>query len=340
MNVAADPAAMADGEAVLDVRDLRIEIDGRAGLLCLLDGVSLRVGRGEVVTLVGETGSGKTLTGMAALGFFPPGARVAGGVRVDGIALRPATPLALAAVRGRRVAMVPQNPSTALNPVFPIGQQLGELLAVHRKLRGRAAQRAAALELLREVDLPRPEEILTGYPHQLSGGMQQRVLIAMALACEPLLLVADEPTTALDATTQAQILRLVMRIRRERGLALLWITHDLGVAARIADRVVVLYAGRVMEEGPVEQVLGAPRHPYTRAVIESLPGHGRRVRDIRALRGDLPSPAALPAGCRFHPRCPARIEACASTAPTLLAVGDGHRAACLLYAEGAPEGRR
>lgn len=322
---------MGVSQPVLAVRDLSVQLEGRAGTLNLLDRVALTVARGEVVAVVGETGSGKTLTGMAALGFFPARARVQGSVRVDGVELVPPTPQALAAVRGRRVAVVPQNPSTALNPVFTVGQQLGELLLTHRRLGSLRERREAALSLLREVELPRPAALLNAYPHELSGGMQQRVLIAMALACEPELVVADEPTTALDATTQAQILRLVLRLRAERGLALLWITHDLGVAAHLADRVVVLYAGKVMEDGPVAAVLGSPRHPYTRAVIDSLPGGGRRVRDIRSLPGDLPSPAALPAGCRFHPRCPMRFDPCAGTEPLLRLVGDGHAVACHRY---------
>jgi peptide/nickel transport system ATP-binding protein len=321
--------------AVLDVIDLSITIHGRQGDSRVVDDVTLSVAPGTVVGVVGETGSGKTLTAMTALGLYPSRATLGGRVSVCGIGMVPLNPRAAAAVRGRMVAVVLQNPSTSLNPVFTIGAQIAELLRTHQGLRKPREQRRAAIRYFEEVELPRPDALYDAYPHELSGGMQQRVLIAFALACRPQLIVADEPTTALDVTTQARILRMLKRVQAEHTMAMLWITHDLSVAAQIADRIAVLYAGAVVETGPTRAVLTAPRHPYTQALIASLPARGRSVRDLAGLPGDMPNPAALPTGCRFHPRCPHRMERCVVEVPRDYRVTPDHVAACFLVDEPA-----
>lgn len=315
---------------LLDIDDLSIRIPSGRGDLQVVDHVHLSVAEGEVLGIVGETGSGKTLTAMTGLGLYPAGARTRGRVAVAGIDVLPITESAAIRVRGRIAAVVLQNPSTSLNPVFTVGEQMAELLRTHQRIRKESELRRLAQQYFEEVELPRPDALYDAYPHELSGGMQQRVLIACALACRPQLLIADEPTTALDVTTQAQILRMLRRVRKEHGMAMLWITHDLSVVAQIADRIAVLYAGSVAEIGPTRDVLGSPQHPYTQSLIASLPTRGRTVRELEGLPGDVPSPLARPSGCPFHPRCPKVMERCSTVVPPFFAVTPYHSAACLL----------
>lgn len=324
----------------MSIVNLRISIPTHRGAAKVVDGVSISVEPGSVLAIVGETGSGKTLTAMSILGVHPKRATLSGFIHVSGLSVVPLKSGVLRQIRGRQVAVVLQNPSTALNPVFTVGVQISELLRVHQGIRKKAELRQRALEYFREVELPRAETLFDAYPHELSGGMKQLVLLAMALACRPQLLVADEPTTALDVTTQSRVLKLFDRIRRERNLAAIWITHDLAVGAHVADNVLVLYAGAMVEYGPVREVLLYPQHPYTQALIGSLPEHGRRISDLVALPGDIPSAFALPSGCRFHPRCPHSVASCRTVEPNFLEVADGHKVACHLYEIQDPDIRR
>ncbi len=314
--------------ALLEVEDLSILFDSRNGPLLAVDRVSFAIARGEVLGLVGESGAGKSLTGLAILGLLEPPARIAGGaIRLEGHRIDNLPERALRAIRGRKIAAIFQDPMTALNPLLTIGRQLEETIRVHLPLDRRAA-RARALALLREVGIPDPERRIDAYPHELSGGMRQRVVIALALCAEPLLVVADEPTSALDVSIQAQILGLLKKSCREHGAAVLLITHDLAVVGEIADRVAVLYAGRLVEIGPVEAVLSDPRHPYTRGLLAAVPRLHAERRRLAAIEGAMPRPGAVPPGCAFHPRCPLALAPCRAAPPPLHAVGEGHDAAC------------
>ena len=310
---------------------------GTAAASALAD-VSFSLRRGETLALVGESGSGKSLTALSVMGLLPPEAHVAAGrVTLGADDLTGQSRAAMAAVRGRRIGMVFQEPMTSLNPVLTIGRQLTEGLQVHRRL-GRSAADARAVELLRVVGLTQPERRLRQYPHQLSGGMRQRVMIAMALSCEPDLIIADEPTTALDVSIQAQIIELLLDIRDRLGTAILLITHDLGVVAEMADRIAVLYAGRVVEVADAAALFDAPRHPYTEGLLAAVPrldrllaADGARPR-LAELPGSVPSPAERPPGCPFVPRCGLALPRCADEMSPLRPVGDGHAAACWVRA--------
>jgi oligopeptide/dipeptide ABC transporter ATP-binding protein len=320
--------------SLLDVRDLTtefvIERGGARRVIRAVDGVSLQIARGETVGLVGESGSGKSVTARSIIRLVPPPGRiVSGSIVFEGRDLAHLDEGDLRHVRGARIGFVFQEPMTALNPVFTIGDQIAEALIVHGVVRG-AAARARAIELLDAVRMPDPSQRAHDYPHQLSGGMRQRALIAAAIACEPSLLIADEPTTALDVTIQAEILDLLGAMRDRFGLSLLLITHDLGVVARLADRVAVMYAGRIIEEGSMRDVLAAPRHPYTRGLLASLPGTTPGSR-LQAIPGTVPDLAALPPGCAFAPRCRDRFDACDARRPDAITVGPGHSARCFLY---------
>jgi peptide/nickel transport system ATP-binding protein len=295
---------------VLELRGLRTSFATAAGDLPALDGIDLTVQRGEIVALVGESGSGKSITGFSITGLLPAAARVtAGEVRLNGIDLRGLRPEAMRSLRGRKVAMIFQDPMMTLNPVLRIGTQMADALRAHLPI-GRAEARARSAAALAEVGIAEPEARLRMYPHQLSGGMRQRVAIAIALLHSPDLVIADEPTTALDVTIQGQILAVVQRLCREKGTALVWITHDLAVVAGIADRIAVMYAGRIVEQGPVDQVLDHPRHPYTRGLIDSVPASHPKGRRLPQIPGRMPTLAELPAGCAFAPRCARRSPAC------------------------------
>jgi oligopeptide/dipeptide ABC transporter ATP-binding protein len=327
--------------AVLEIDDLRTWFHTDAGIVRAVDGVTLTVAHGETLAIVGESGSGKSVTGltvMRLLGRRRAGGRVEGGrIRFHGRDGRPidlvaASEAEMAGIRGRDIAMIFQDPMSSLNPVFPIGDQIAEPIRIHQKLDRRTARRMA-VDLLRDVGITDPELRVDAFPHQLSGGMRQRVMIAIALACDPMLLIADEPTTALDVTIQAQIVALLKRLQHERGMALIFVTHDLKLVEEIADQVAVMYAGQIVEQGPAADVLADPRHPYTRALLACSPhgaGHNARLVPIP---GALPTPLEPPCGCRFHPRCGLAVAACARSEPMLEQVSDHHVTRCLRWRE-------
>jgi len=313
---------------LLEVEDLVVEFPTRRGRLVAVDRVSFTIEAGEVLGMVGESGAGKSLTGMAIIGLLEPPGRIAGGsIRLEGQRIDDLPPDAMRRIRGRKIGAIFQDPLTSLNPLYTIGRQLEETIRTHLDLDGRAA-RTRAIGLLREVGIPAPERRIDAYPHELSGGMRQRVVIALALAAEPALVVADEPTTALDVSIQAQIVQLLKRLCREHGTAVLLVTHDMGVIAETADRVAVLYAGRLVELGPVEAVIRRPLHPYTQGLMGAIPRIGARKGRLVQIDGAMPRLDAIPPGCAFHPRCPHAFERCRSERPALVTVGPAHRAAC------------
>jgi oligopeptide/dipeptide ABC transporter ATP-binding protein len=308
------------GEAMptlLKVRDLRTYFRTDEGLVRSVEGVDLTVDEGETVGLVGESGCGKSVTSLSILRLIEAPGFIAGGrVEFQGQNLLDLSEREMRKIRGADISVIFQEPMTSLNPVFTIGDQLAETLRIHKRLSRRAAWNQA-VQLLREVGIPRPDEVVREYPHRLSGGMRQRVMIAMAMACQPKLLIADEPTTALDVTIQAQILDLMRRLQREYGMAILLITHDLGVVAEMCDRVVVMYAGRVVEEADVRTLFQAPAHPYTRGLLESIPKLNERRARLASIPGNVPTPFEMPAGCKFAPRCPLAFDRCAAEEPAL-----------------------
>ena len=322
---------------LLRARGLGVAFRSAGGWHPVVDGIDLDIAPGEVLAVVGESGSGKSMTALALMGLVPqPAGRVeARELRFDGVDLGEPGGAAIARLRGRDMAMIFQEPATSLNPVFTVARQIGEVLRRHRGMAPREA-RERSCELLATVGIPAPRSRLDAYPHELSGGMRQRVMIAMALACGPRLLIADEPTTALDVTVQAQIVDLLRDLRERLGMAMLFITHDLGLVAEIADRVMVMYAGRALETASCRALFAAPAHPYTRALLRSMPARARRGAALPAIGGAVPSPDALPPGCRFAPRCALRRPACDAAVPALAELGDGHASACILGAD-APE---
>jgi len=313
---------------LLSVSGLRVRLPTASGPVTVVDGVDYEVERGQVFGIAGESGSGKTISVLALLGLLPSGAEVGGSARFDGKELLTLDRRSLREIRGKEIAMVFQDPMTSLHPMMTIEQQLTEHMRYHLGLDAKHA-RARAAGLLHEVSIPDPTGALGAYPHQFSGGMRQRIAIAIALACGPRLLIADEPTTALDVTVQAGILRLLDRLRRQSGLAVIMITHDLGVMSSIADWLSVMYAGRIVESGPTGAVLDRPRHPYTAGLLAALP-HPEAAEDtpLVSISGAPPSPQARPGGCSFHPRCKHAIESCASQVPDLMQVSDSRRLAC------------
>lgn len=318
----------AEGGPLLEVTDLAVELRTRDGVVHAVDGLSYRVAVGRTLAIVGESGSGKSVSSLAVMGLLGPTARVTRGTaRLDGEDLLALSPREHRARNGTDVAMVFQDALAALNPVHTVGYQLAEALRARRGVRRREA-RERAVELLDLVGVPRPRERIDDYPHQLSGGMRQRVLIACALALDPKVLIADEPTTALDVTVQAQVLRLLARLQAERTMGLVLITHDLGVVAGVADDVTVMYAGRAVEQAPVHELFAAPAHPYTRALLRSVPQLGTRTR-LPVIAGRPPGPGDRPPGCPFHPRCPAAQDVCREGAPPpLTEVAPGRTSAC------------
>lgn len=313
---------------LLSVRGLRVSLPTASGLVTVVDGIDYDVDAGEVFGIAGESGSGKTISVLALLELLPPGAVVEGKAQFGGRDLLHLPTREMRDVRGKEIAMVFQDPLTSLHPMLTIGHQLTEHLVFHLHL-GRAAARTRAIELLNDVRIPDSQGALDAYPHQFSGGMRQRIAIAIALACSPRILIADEPTTALDVTVQAGILRLLDRLRHQSRLSVIMITHDLGVMSSIADQLTVMYAGRIAESGPTASVLGAPRHPYTAGLLAALP-HPEAPEDtpLVSIRGAPPSPQVRPGGCAFHPRCNFAVDACFVDVPDLVSVGDGRRLAC------------
>ena len=326
-------------EALLQVQDLRVEFKTRRGKALVLNGVDFEIHAGETLCVVGESGCGKSMTALALLRLIPspPGRISSGRVMFQGQDLVAASMERMREVRGNRISMIFQEPMTSLNPVLTVGDQIGESLRLHAGLDAKAA-RAQAIAMLKQVGIPAPEKRVEEYPHQLSGGMRQRVMIAMALACRPDILIADEPTTALDVTVQAQIFDLLRDLQRDKGTAILLITHDMGAVAEMADRVIVMYAGRVIEQGSSAQVLGRPGHPYTKGLIDCLPELGSSANaarlELAEIAGVVPSIWELGSGCAFRERCPHAIARCELEVPPMFAVGeDAQGAACWLHAE-------
>jgi oligopeptide transport system ATP-binding protein len=314
--------------SLLDVEHLSVRLPTASGPITIVDDVSYQVEQGKVFGVAGESGSGKTISVLALLRLLPDGAQTDGSASFGGRDLLSLRRRALQDVRGREIAMVFQDPLTSLHPMLSIGRQLTEHVRFHEGLRRRAADQRAR-ELLDQVRIPDPEGTLHAFPHQFSGGMRQRIAIAVALACRPKLLIADEPTTALDVTVQAGILRLLDTLRKETGLSVILITHDLGVMSAIADSVSVFYAGRIVESGATRDVLGTPRHPYTRALLDALPHpEGSAARELVAIAGSPATPASRPSGCAFHPRCSFRQPSCVEQVPALLPIGDSRLLAC------------
>jgi len=326
---------MAGSAPLLRVEHLTSVFDLASGPVAAVDDVSFEVHAGETLGLVGESGSGKSVTALSIMRLVQPPGRIAGGsIQFAGRELLALSEAEMRGVRGAGIALIFQEPMTALNPVFRIGDQIAETLRVHHRASRRDAH-ARAIELLEAVQIPDAAARVRDYPHQLSGGMRQRVLIAMAIACRPALVIADEPTTALDVTIQAQILALLRQMRSAFNLSLLLITHDLGVIAETADRVAVMYAGRIVEQGPVRAIFHEPLHPYTRGLLASVPGRSRGRR-LRAIEGAVPRLGALPSGCAFHPRCPDRFDPCDSLPPPDYAVGSEQTARCYLHDPSRP----
>ena len=318
--------------ALLDVEDLRTYFHAEDEIARAVDGVSFTVGRGETLAIVGESGSGKSVTSLSIMRLIPsPPGEIAGGtIRFRGRDLLSMSEPEMRAIRGNEIGMIFQEPMSSLNPLLTVGEQISEVVRLHRGL-GRAAAKRHAVEMLDSVNIPEPGRRAREYPHRLSGGMRQRVMIAMALACRPALLIADEPTTALDVTIQAQILQLIRRLQTELSMSVLFITHNLGVVAQVADRVAVMYAGRIVEQGRVGDVFAEPLHPYTRALLRSIPrvevthtpGHR-----LLSIPGQVPSPAHLPVGCSFAPRCPLADEACRAAMPDITTPRPAHDVRC------------
>ncbi len=321
---------MRDPDVLLEIQDLKTHFFTDRGVARAVDGVSFTVRRRETFCLVGESGCGKSVTALSTLRLVPspPGRVVAGRILLDGQDLLSLPRSRMQGIRGNRISMVFQEPMTALNPVFTIGNQIVEGVRRHRSVSRREA-RQVAVDMLRRVGIPDAASRMSDYPHQLSGGMQQRVMIAMALVCRPALLIADEPTTALDVTTQAQILDLLQELQEELGMSVLLITHDLGVVAEVADRVAVMYAGRIVEQAPVETIFERPAHPYMVSLLESLPALNQRRERLNVIPGSVPEARHYPGGCRFHPRCFMAAPQCAQVDPELRQVKAGHRAACI-----------
>ena len=351
MNEASNSARQG-GNVVLDVQDLQTHLFTRWGVTRAVDGVSFRIREGETLGLVGESGSGKSMTALSLLRLLPEAARIVGGrILLDGDDVVRMSMADIRRMRGRKVSMILQDPQTALNPVFTVGDQLMESIAEHGSRgevpasagttevgagttgRGRQAVKERAMEVLRMMGVAAPEQRLADFPHQMSGGMKQRVVGGIAIESQPRLLIADEPTTALDVTIQAQYLKLLKEVQRETGVAILFITHDLGVVARMCDRVAVMYAGRIVEQGGIHELFDNPSHPYTRALLDSIPPMEERVERLTAIEGQPPALYALPQGCRFAARCPHVHDRCDEAYPAEFASPTGHTAACWLLEE-------
>ncbi len=320
-------------DKVFAVKDLSVEFATRHGWVDVVDGVSFELRRGETLAIVGESGSGKSVTSLACMGLLPRAGRVSNGsVELEGVDLTSLSDQEMSRVRGDSIAMVFQEPMTSLNPAFRVGDQIAEVVRRHREF-SRTEAHARAVEMLDLVGIPRAEQRSRDYPHEFSGGMRQRVMIAMALACDPGVVIADEPTTALDVTIQAQVLDLLSSMRSQLGMGLLFITHDLGVVADIADRVIVMYGGQLVEEGTVDDLFENPKHPYTEGLLRSMPTTGSRGNRLGSIPGQPPDPWAKPAGCRFAPRCPYAVERCRTEVPELVPVGPAAASRCLRVSE-------
>ncbi|MBD2746814.1 ABC transporter ATP-binding protein [Microvirga sp. BT688] len=317
-------------QPVLSVRDLRVEFVTRRGILKAIDGISFDIGKGEVLGVVGESGAGKSVTGSAVIGLIDPPGRIAGGeVLLSGMRIDNLPPEEMRRVRGKRIGMIFQDPLTSLNPLYRVSEQLVETIRTHTNLSASGA-RKRAIDLLAEVGIPAPERRIDSYPHEFSGGMRQRVVIALALCAEPELIIADEPTTALDVSVQAQIISLLKRLGREHGTAIMLVTHDMGVIAETADRVAVMYAGRIAEIGPVREVVQNPLHPYAKGLMGAIPSLESETDRLVQIPGSMPRLSAIPPGCPFNPRCPYVFDRCRVERPEPIQHSE-HRVACHLY---------
>ncbi|MDY8022067.1 ABC transporter ATP-binding protein [Paenibacillus polymyxa] len=323
---------------LLEVTNLRTEFKTAAGTIRAVDGVDLSVGKGETLGIVGESGCGKSITSLSIMQLLPKGlGKVAAGeVRFNGENMLDFSERKMRSIRGNEMAMIFQEPMTSLNPVFKIGKQIAESARYHHGVSKHKAK-DMAVEMLTKVGIPRPEKVAASYPHELSGGMRQRVMIAMAMVCNPKLLIADEPTTALDVTIQAQILDLMRELQKSEGTSILMITHDLGVVAEMCDRVVIMYAGQVVEETDVKTLFKDSKHPYTQSLLASLPQLNSDQERLSSIPGQVPNPLDMPKGCRFAPRCQFAKEICRAEAPELTEVAPGHKSRCLLQQEGYHE---
>ncbi|APQ62181.1 Oligopeptide transport ATP-binding protein OppD [Paenibacillus polymyxa] len=323
---------------LLEVTNLRTEFKTAAGTIRAVDGVDLSVGKGETLGIVGESGCGKSITSLSIMQLLPKGlGKVAAGeVRFNGENMLDFSERKMRSIRGNEMAMIFQEPMTSLNPVFKIGKQIAESARYHHGVSKHKAK-DMAVDMLTKVGIPRPEKVAASYPHELSGGMRQRVMIAMAMVCNPKLLIADEPTTALDVTIQAQILDLMRELQKSEGTSILMITHDLGVVAEMCDRVVIMYAGQVVEETDVKTLFKDPKHPYTQSLLASLPQLNSDQERLASIPGQVPNPLDMPQGCRFAPRCQYAKEICRAEAPELTEVEPGHKSRCLLQQEGYHE---
>jgi peptide/nickel transport system ATP-binding protein len=335
MNSQASKTGTASNDTLLDVRDLRTYFYTQDGVVKAVDGVDFTVRRGEIVGLVGESGCGKSVTSLSVMRLVAyPGKIESGEVHFDEVELLGLPRREMTSIRGSRISMIFQQPTSCLNPVFDAGDQLAEVLQIHQEIKRRAG-RERAIDLLRMVGIPDPEKRIEAYPHELSGGMAQRVMIAMALACNPELLIADEPTTALDVTIQAQILDLMRNLQASTGTSIILITHDMGVVAEMASRVAVMYAGRIVEEADVNTLFSRPKHPYTQGLLDSIPVLGQLKEELDVIPGVVPSLIDLPPGCRFAPRCRAReekgLEICTQEEPRIEPIDPEHKVRCWLY---------
>jgi len=328
---------MAKADRLLEVNDLRTYFDTDEGTVKAVDGVSFHIDKGETLAVVGESGSGKSVTSLSTMRLIPtPPGRIAGGeILFEGQDLVKKSEREMRRIRGNEISMIFQEPMTSLNPVYTVGDQIAEAIVLHQGKTKKQAMKLAT-DMLDLVGIPEPAKRVKNYPHQMSGGMRQRVMIAMALSCSPKLLIADEPTTALDVTIQAQILDLIKQLQREIGMSVLFITHDLGVVAEVADRVVVMYAGRAVEEGDVKQIFANPRMPYTVGLMNSIPRVDRAAvhqERLEAIPGNVPNPLYLPEGCAFHPRCKFAQDKCKAAVPPLEDTGGGHMVRCVRWDE-------
>ncbi len=312
---------------ILKIRDLRVEFPELGRNVQAVRGCDFELGSGEILGLIGESGCGKSVTALACLGLVPAPGQVRGSITIDGEEIIGASRESLSELRGGKVAMIFQNPGKALNPFFTIGSQMMDVICTHRTV-SKTEARQVAVDALQSVRLSDPHVVLSKYPHQLSGGQLQRVMVAMAVSCNPLILIADEPTTALDVTIQGQIIVLIRDLARSRGLTVLFITHDQGVVASLCDRIVVMYAGRIVETGSPGDLFHRPAHPYTRKLMQTAPRLGRGKEDLEAIPGQVPDMRAPPEGCAFHPRCTHAVDLCRKISPQTVALGDEHAVAC------------
>ncbi|HWO74684.1 MAG TPA: ABC transporter ATP-binding protein [Bacillus sp. (in: firmicutes)] len=321
-------------ETILEVRDLQTHFFSKRGVIKAVDGVDFEVVKGETLGIVGESGCGKSITSLSIMRLIPqpPGKIVAGEINFKGQNLLQITEEQMRKIRGNKISMIFQEPMTSLNPVFSVGEQIAEVFRTHQKI-GKKAAWDKAIEMLKLVGIPSPEKRASQEPHELSGGMRQRVMIAMALACNPELLIADEPTTALDVTIQAQILELLKKLQKELGTAVIMITHDMGVVAETCDKVAVMYAGKIVEYTDVDTLFEDPKHPYTVGLLKSIPRSDRDVEELEAIPGSVPSPHDLPAGCSFSPRCPFATDLCKNEQPELIENHSGDKIRCWMYTD-------